>query len=151
MSLLWRIESSNNKNFLSNKEESTLRKYQILILIGSILVISTSGYFFFAGPVVTWSPQGWVETNRTLEMNMQQIPILVVYVIFPYALAMIIAIAVKGYTKIIGIGIIILALYTWGTQYDITGYSILGTIEFGLFLAAGILAILYKSNLNAPT
>ena len=151
MSLLWRIESSNNKNFLTNNEESKLRKYQILILIGSILVISTSSYFFFTGPVVTWSPQGWVETNRTLEMNLQQIPILVVYVLFPYALATIIAFAVKGYTKIIGIGIIILALYTWGTQYDITGYSILGTIEFGLFLAAGILAILYKSRLNVPT
>lgn len=81
---------------------------------------------------------------------MQQIPILMVYVILPYALATIIAIAVKGYTKIIGIGIIILALYTWGTQYDITGYSILATIEFGLFLAAGILAILYKSRLNVP-
>ena len=127
-----------------------MRKYQILTLIGSILVISTSSYFFFTGPVVTWSPQGWVETNRTLEMNIQQIPILVVYVIFPYAVATIIAFTVKEYTKIIGIGIIILGLCTWPALYNSTGYSILAAIGFGLFLAAGILAILYKPRLNVP-
>ena len=127
-----------------------MRRYQILILIGSILIISTSLYFSLTGPVVTWSPQGWVETKRTSEMNMQQVPILVAYVILPYAIATIIAITVKEYTKFIGIGMIILALYAWWVQYDLTGYSILGLIEFGLFLAAGILAILYKPRLNVP-
>jgi hypothetical protein len=127
-----------------------MRKYQILILIGSILVISTSSYFFFTGPVVTRSSQGWLETNRTLEMNMQQIPILVVYVIIPYTVATIIALTVKEYTKLIGMGLIILALYTWWAVYNITGYPILATIGFGLLLAAAILAVLYKSRLNVP-
>jgi hypothetical protein len=83
-------------------------------------------------------------------MDIQQIPILVVYVILPFAVATIIAFTVKEYTKMIGIGIIILALYTRWALYNITGYFIIAVIGFGLFLAAGILTILYEARLNVP-
>jgi hypothetical protein len=77
-------------------------------------------------------------------MNIQQIPFLVLYVIFPYAMAGIITFTVKKYTKLIGIGLIILALYTWWALPNLTGQWILATIGFGLFLAAGILALRFK-------
>ncbi|HJU78015.1 MAG TPA: hypothetical protein VJ599_00425 [Nitrososphaeraceae archaeon] len=125
-----------------------MRRYQILILFGSILAISASSLFYFTGPVVSWSPQGWVYSTRTIEMNIQQIPTLVLYVIIPYVVATIIAFTIKEYIKFIGIGLIILALYTWWVMYNMTGHSLLATMGFGLFLAAGILAIRFRSKLN---